>query len=35
MGRTENATKEFALYQNLKHAEEGGATSAMAPTGKP
>jgi len=35
MGRTEDATKEFVLYQDLKHVEEGGATSAMAPTGKP
>jgi tetratricopeptide (TPR) repeat protein len=35
MGQTDDATKEFALYQDLKHAEEGGATSSMMPAGKP
>jgi hypothetical protein len=34
-GADRRCDEEFALYQDLKHAEEGGATSAMAPTGKP
>jgi tetratricopeptide (TPR) repeat protein len=35
MGRTEDAAKEFAHYQDLKQAEEGGLTPAMTPAGKP
>ena len=35
MGRTEDAAKEFALYQDLKQAEESGTTPAMTPAGKP
>jgi hypothetical protein len=34
MGRTDDATKEFAVYQDLKQAEERGTTAAMT-AGKP
>ncbi len=34
MGRTENATKQFAMYQELKQAEESGRQSAMIPAEK-
>jgi tetratricopeptide (TPR) repeat protein len=33
IGRTEDSAREFALYQDLKRAEEGETTSAMAPAG--
>jgi hypothetical protein len=35
MGRTDDATKEFALYQNLKQAEESGMTTGMTAAEKP
>jgi tetratricopeptide (TPR) repeat protein len=35
MGRPEDATKEFVLYQSLKQSEESGITTAMTPVGKP
>ena len=35
MGRTDNATKEFAIYQNLKQTEEGGTAAAIMTEGKP
>ena len=35
MGRTEDATTQFAIYQDLKRTEESGTTAAMMPAGKP
>ena len=35
MGRTDDATKEFALYQNLKQVEESGMTTGMTAAEKP
>jgi len=35
MGRTEDATKELAFYEDLKRAEESGATSPSVPVEKP
>jgi tetratricopeptide (TPR) repeat protein len=34
MGQTGDATREFALYQNLKQAEESGAAPTMGTAGK-
>jgi tetratricopeptide (TPR) repeat protein len=35
MGRSDDAKREFDIYQNLKHAEESGTTSAMPVAGHP
>jgi tetratricopeptide (TPR) repeat protein len=35
IGRSNDAATEFALYQDLKQAEESGTTSATVPAGKP
>ena len=35
MGRTNDAAKQFAIYQELKQAEERGTTAAMTVAGKP
>jgi tetratricopeptide (TPR) repeat protein len=35
MGRTDDATKEFALFQRLKQVEDGAATSPMSAVEKP
>jgi tetratricopeptide (TPR) repeat protein len=34
MGRATDATREFGIYQDLKHAEEGGTTAAMPMAGE-
>jgi tetratricopeptide (TPR) repeat protein len=35
MGRTEDATRQFAIYQDLKRAEESGSTAAMTAAQQP
>ena len=35
MGRTEDASRQFAIYQDLKQAEESGTTAAMTAAQKP
>jgi len=35
MGRTEDATRQFAIYQDLKRAEESGTSAAMTAAEKP
>jgi tetratricopeptide (TPR) repeat protein len=35
MGRTEDATRQFAIYQDLKRAEESGPTAAMTAAQEP
>lgn len=35
MGKIKDATREFAIYQDIKQAEESGTTTAMTPAGKP
>jgi len=35
MGRTEDAGRQFAIYQDLKQSEESGMTTAMAPAENP
>jgi tetratricopeptide (TPR) repeat protein len=35
IGRTDDATKEFARYQNLKQVEESGTATEMTAAGKP
>jgi Flp pilus assembly protein TadD len=35
MGRTEDAGRQFVIYQDLKQSEESGMTTAMAPAENP